>query len=222
MIAMARVGDEARPRAVADEPRPELLRYVPARAHTLLDVGCGRGELGARVKAERGATVWGIEIDPVAAGVARARLDRLLDEDVMTALDKLPRGFFDCVVLGDVLEQLVDPFAVVAVLKPLLSDDGVVIASLTNVRHFAVAWELLWRARFRHAEGSARDRTRLRFFTRRTVVELFATRGYEVTVHGIDGAQTTTQQLIYRLLPSRFRDMQWMRFAVVARPKVRR
>jgi 2-polyprenyl-3-methyl-5-hydroxy-6-metoxy-1,4-benzoquinol methylase len=202
-----------------DNPRPEMQPFVPAATRTLLDVGCAKGAFGAAVKAARGATVWGIEREPAAARVAVTRLDRLIERDISAALPELPDAYFDCIACNDVLEHLDDPYSVVAAMPRLLTPRGVVIASLPNVRYWQVALDLVWRGRWQYQDWGVLDKTHLRFFTPRTMVALFEERGFVVALHGINGPPSRLGQLAARLLPPRFRDMQFPQFAVVATRK---
>ncbi len=199
--------------------RDEMLPFIPRGTRTLLDVGCGRGAFGSNVKGALGATVWGVELNADAARIAAARIDRVLQADINVALAELPAGHFDCVTFNDVLEHLVDPYSVVERIKRLLTPAGAVVASLPNVRHFPVAWELFWNGRWDYGDAGVLDRTHLRFFTRASMRELFAARGYAVELHGITAPTTRLGRWAGRLAPARFADMQYMQFAVVAKPK---
>src|ERR1035437_628856 len=74
-------------------PRKEMLKYVPEASRTVLDVGCGEGLFGHALQQQvAGREVWGIEIDPIAAGEAEGRIDKVLVGDVETVLSGLPEG----------------------------------------------------------------------------------------------------------------------------------
>ena len=100
----------------------------------VLDVGCGIGLNGAAAR-RRGARVVGIETDREAATLARARLHEVLEVDFTdraALATHLGDRRFDTIVLGDVLEHVVDPQRALAGLLPHLDDGGRVLVSLTH------------------------------------------------------------------------------------------
>jgi hypothetical protein len=72
---------------------------------------------------------------------------------------------YDRVLLGDVLEHLRDPEAVLRWSAGLLVAGGRVVVSLPNIAHWTGRRELV-RGRFPQADHGLFDRTHLRFFTR--------------------------------------------------------
>jgi 2-polyprenyl-3-methyl-5-hydroxy-6-metoxy-1,4-benzoquinol methylase len=89
-------------------------------------------------------------------------------------------GRVDVLLLLDVLEHLRDPWTRLTELRTLLTPTGVVIASIPNVRNIKVLRPLLVSGEWQYQSSGILDRTHLRFFTRRTVLELFAGAGYEI------------------------------------------
>jgi SAM-dependent methyltransferase len=132
----------------------------------VLDVGCGAGGVGAVLKTERACEVVGLEGFPDAAATARKRLDDCLCVD-LDALEALPRGVgtFDAMVFGDVLEHLRDPARLLRALLPSLADDGVLVCSIPNVKHWSVVYPLLVRDRWTYEDAGLLDRTHVHFFT---------------------------------------------------------
>jgi 2-polyprenyl-3-methyl-5-hydroxy-6-metoxy-1,4-benzoquinol methylase len=161
--------------------RPDLFALVPGDARRVLDVGCATGALGAALKAERpDRVVVGVEIDAEMAAVAEERLDTILVQPVEQALETFGDARFDCVVCGDVLEHLVDPWAVLRGLVTLLDEGGVVVASLPNVAHLDTVVHLVFRRRWPYRARGIHDETHLRFFALANVRELFGQAGLEV------------------------------------------
>ena len=160
------------------EAHARLLAAVPPGAR-VLDAGCATGYLVA-VLAERGHDVVGFERDAEAAAIARARGLEVVTGDIEVAEDlaTLP-GPFDAVLLGDVLEHLRDPGAVLRAVKPLLATGGVVVASVPNAVHWTARRQVL-RGRFPQEDHGLFDRTHLHFFTRATMRELAREAGYDV------------------------------------------
>jgi 2-polyprenyl-3-methyl-5-hydroxy-6-metoxy-1,4-benzoquinol methylase len=88
-------------------------------------------------------------------------------------------GAFDVIAFCDVLEHLVDPWAVVAGVRPQLSKDGVVVASTPNIRQIRlVAKLLLGKWHYDPVSGSTLQRAHVRFFARNTVADKFREAGY--------------------------------------------
>jgi hypothetical protein len=115
-----------------------------------------------------------------AARVASGRLDHVLRadaEDPQLALPELPP--LDCLIYGDVLEHLRDPWATLRRHAALLHDEGVLLACVPNVQHWSVLANLL-QGRWPLAEEGLFDRTHLRWFTRDSLRELVAGCGLQL------------------------------------------
>ena len=97
-----------------DNANHDLLERIPLSAGVVLDVGCNTGALGAAYRRfNPRARLLGIEKDPVAAERAAHRLDQVAVVDVEQ--DPLPFTLdrpIDCIVYGDIIEHLRDPWAV--------------------------------------------------------------------------------------------------------------
>jgi SAM-dependent methyltransferase len=162
--------------------RHDLVAHLgPAPPSNVLDVGCADGTTGALIKSRYpGCRVVGVERDLDAARQAEQKLDRVVTGD----LNQLPLPFspgeFDYVLLGDVLEHLVDPWRVLRELGSLARREGYVIATIPNVRNWRVVRDLALRGRWEYQREGILDRTHLRFFTRRGVADLFEGAGLSI------------------------------------------
>ena len=147
-------------------------------AMNILEVGCSSGYVGATLVA-RGHRVTGIELDPAAAEAARARLDEVHCGDVDQFFDANPGNRYDAILLGDVLEHLVDPAATLRRCVAHLATDGAVAISLPCVTHGSIRAMLL-DGRWDYADYGLLDRTHLHFFSRQGMAELIAAGGLEI------------------------------------------
>lgn len=143
----------------------------------VLDIGCARGHLLGDLAIQG----WkGIGIDTDAADVATciARGLVAVELDITTGLPA-SLGSFDLVVLADVLEHLPDPLRVLRSVHSLLNPGARIVVSVPNVAHLSVRAQLLF-GRFRYSTRGILDRTHLRFFTRRTVMELLTDSNFRI------------------------------------------
>ncbi|AHJ64123.1 SAM-dependent O-methyltransferase [Granulibacter bethesdensis] len=150
-----------------DIPNPDILDRIPLSARIVLDVGCGSGALGAAYKQiNPAARVFGIETNQQAARLASSRLETVINSDVETAI--FPEellGRIDCLIYGDVLEHLQDPWTLLKNhVETLLAPGGVVIICMPNVEHWSITARLLT-GTFDYSDTGLLDRTHLRFFS---------------------------------------------------------
>ena len=145
---------------------------------SILEVGCSSGYLGASLEA-KGHRVTGIEPDPVAADAAARVLHSVWRGGLEAFLEAHPDARFDVLLLGDVLEHMVDPVATLRRALAHLAPGGSVAISLPNVAHGAVRAMLL-EGRFDYADRGLLDRTHLHFFTRRGIARFLAETGLSV------------------------------------------
>lgn len=159
--------------------RPEIVELIPITAQRILDVGCGAGGLSATLKARQTAEIHGVEIVEQAAAHARHHLDHVWNCGIEAALPELPDGYYDCIVIADVLEHLLDPLFVLTELKKKLTSNGTLIASIPNIQNWGTLSELL-QGKWDYRSEGILDRTHLRFFTRKSVEELFWGAGFRI------------------------------------------
>lgn len=157
----------------------ELVEKVSA-GHSLkiLEVGCSSGYLGAALK-EAGHHVFGVEPSHEAAQAAANVLDNVFEGTVQDFFLQFSELKFDVVIYGDVLEHLANPKDILDLTREQLTSTGVVIASVPNVAHICIRAMLL-EGRWDYAELGIMDRTHLRFFTKKTLIDLFSNSAYKI------------------------------------------
>ena len=153
-----------------DHPNTDLLERIPLGAAVVLDVGCGTGPLGAAYRRfNPRARLLGIDSDPAAAALAAQRLDEVAVVDV----EENPLPFeldrpIDCIIYGDVLEHLRDPWPVLRHQIAALSEDGTILICVPNVEHWSFADRLL-RGTWDYEPSGLLDDTHLRWFSLETM-----------------------------------------------------
>ena len=129
---------------------------------------------------------------------------------------------FDLIVCNDVIEHLPDADAFVQSVRTKLVPGGHIMASIPNMRHWEVLWQLLVRRDWKYGREGILDRTHLRFFTERSIRRLFEDAGFVVERQGgINGAFDPARRLVLNaigwLTLGHSRDVQYRQFGVLAR-----
>jgi SAM-dependent methyltransferase len=187
-----------------DQLNQDLLDRIPLSAAVVLDVGCHTGALGmAYRRLNPRARLLGIEQDPRSAELAAQRLDQVvvadLEQDPMPFVLDRP---LDCIVYGDVLEHLRDPWEVLRRQAEALSDDGVILICVPNMQHWSFANRLL-RGTWKYERSGLLDETHLRWFSLETMHEGLLAAGLapqDVMARVFDAAQA--QEFTARIAPA--------------------
>ncbi len=161
----------------AGHRRHELEPLIPDSARTVVDVGCGHGFLGERLR-RPGRLVVGIEPDWYLARQAARRLDLVLPSTAEVGLAAL-KGDLDCIVFADVLEHTTDAAAALTATANSLGPEGRLIVSVPNS-----AWAPMVRAlaagRWDTTLAGTQARDHFTAFTRLSFVDLAAQCGLRV------------------------------------------
>ncbi|MBI5566775.1 MAG: class I SAM-dependent methyltransferase [Chloroflexi bacterium] len=143
----------------------------------VLDVGCGRGQIGRILNAQFGCTVTGIEINPDFArecvGYHNIMLGSAEDATLLSSITER----FDVIICGDVLEHLRQPEIPLRALRTLLAPGGRLLISVPNVAQIRIRLMLL-RGQWTYASEGIMDATHLRWFTLKTLRQLVTACGW--------------------------------------------
>lgn len=104
------------------------------RPGRLLDVGCGEGFVLAEF-AQRGWDVAGIDFSTAGVGAANPEMaDRVTQGDVFGLLSAaiVSGKAYDLIWLGNVLEHVLDPVALLGALHRLVEPGGILVATVPN------------------------------------------------------------------------------------------
>lgn len=199
--------------------RPEIHDLISPGCRKFLDVGCNDGTFGEWLKQTRSTDlVAGIEPHPQQAALARKRLDLVVEgafPDVLTQLS----GRFDCITFNHVLEHVFDPWAALRQSLHILAPGGQVVALIPNVRYLSLVFDLVIRGRWTYTETGLLDRTHIRFFTRRSALDMFQQSGYRVVrIKRANAFGSVRAPLLSRLLAATLGELAHGAFAFVAVP----
>ncbi len=204
-----------------DNARRDVLPWLPARATRCFDLGCGSGGTLSLLRSQfPDAWLGGLEMDPASAELARAGGNTIWcgDADGFAFSEHMEEASLDLVLCLDVLEHLVDPWAVVKKLSPLLRPGGLLIASIPNIRYHKVLKSLVFDGEFEYTDSGLLDRTHLRFFVRDTAERLVACGGLQVksTASALPIKRRGLKGIANRLLGGRLDDLLITQYLIVA------
>ncbi len=195
---------------------PDLLARIPLDARLVLDVGAGAGALGATYRRRNpAARLIAIEPDEALAVEAARHYDEVHRFDIEASAPPIEPGTLDALVMGDVLEHLRDPWAVLKRDAALLARDGVLLACVPNLEHWSFTARIL-AGQWRYEPMGLFDRTHLRWFTRDGMKQALEQAGLvpleaAPRIFGREKAETFARQMEPALRAMNIDPADWLR-----------
>lgn len=162
--------------------RSEMIPFMPSEYSRVLEIGCGEGGFRSNF-IDKEHEYWGVEMQTNMP--ARERLDKVLVGTYDEVSNNLPDHYFDLIVCNDVVEHMENHIAFLNNIKSKLSASGRLVLSIPNVRYIANLAELLFQKDWRYRDSGILDRTHLRFFTKKSLIQVLAQTGW--TINKIEG-----------------------------------
>lgn len=137
----------------------------------VVEVGSATGIIGKQI-INRKFCLKGIEINEDWANEAK----KFYDEIIVSSVENVSGSFFenaDCVIFGDVLEHLAHPLTVLKKVVDSSPKKSYFIISVPNVANIWIRVQLLF-GRFDYTEKGILDKTHLRFFTHKSLLDLIS------------------------------------------------
>ncbi len=158
--------------------RCKIIKRVP-RGSKVLDIGCGDGRLANILSIKKNCRLYCVEKDPIMVCIANKKCIQIHNVDIEISDIPYEAGFFDVIILGNVLEHLKEPQDILKRLRKYLSEEGFLIYSVPSIVNWHSRLTILT-GKFKYAESGVFDRTHLRFYDFNSAKNLAIDAGYRI------------------------------------------
>jgi SAM-dependent methyltransferase len=204
-------------------PRMDLIKLIPANpANRILEIGAGGGDTLVEIKKLNLATeVIGVDLMAIPnSNQDNSAIDKFIICDVEKSPLPYAEGYFDIILLGDVVEHLFDPWSFLQKMSKLLKKDGIFVASLPNIRYYTAMYKVFFKGDFGYDTHGLFDKTHFRFFCKKNIVALFNTDEFKCTyvvprnkLLGLKGKKELLNKLTFGI----FEEFFTIQYIIVAR-----
>ncbi|HBM45762.1 MAG: Methionine biosynthesis protein MetW [Parcubacteria group bacterium GW2011_GWF2_38_76] len=170
--------DNAEYGSTSSRIRKILSFFDGIKGKKVLDVGCAGGHLGTEIK-KLGNEVTGIDISDVLIKEAEKVLDKAIVVDVQEENIPFNEGYFDIVILSEVIEHLFFPEITLEKIKNVLKKDGRLIITTPNLLVFSNRVRIFF-GNFEYTEKGIIIPEHIRFFTHDSLIKFLNKNGFEV------------------------------------------
>jgi 2-polyprenyl-3-methyl-5-hydroxy-6-metoxy-1,4-benzoquinol methylase len=206
--------------------RRDLVSFIPQNPdNRILEIGAGGGDTLVHIKkAGLAREVMGIELFEMPGTQQKnPSIDKFVVGNIETMSIEAPLNYFDVILCGDVLEHLINPWVVGDKLIPHLKVNGLFVISVPNFREMLNLYTIFFRADFRYESEGIRDKTHLRFFCRKNILELVSRPNLQVVEHcpsftkTVKGQWQYKRKIINKFTFGVFKDLFAAQYLVVAK-----
>lgn len=210
-----RVGRGRWSKNLYERPDLSLLKMIPPKAKTVLSVGSGWGATEEEL-ARQGKRVTGIPVDAVFGDCLRRRGIAAKEGPIEQVVQELHSERFDVILMQEVLHLVESPAQWLAMLVPLLSEPGVVLASSPRTYDpLRIIWYLRGEPVTAYPKNFAHSRVHR--VTRQRLAKWFAEAGMDFEI--LETCTTPTRRSIQRKLWGSWNRPLSDSFIVLAKPR---
>lgn len=164
--------------------RSDLLRLLNKNDKGLkaMEIGAGYGETLYYLKETGQASeAVGVDIFEDIEGKSNYKpIDRFIFGNIEQVDFPEYHKHFDLILLPDVLEHLIEPGKVLAKVKAYLADDGQILVSMPNIRHYSAFKKIFLKGDFKYENSGIFDYTHMRFYCKKNMADLLVSSGFEI------------------------------------------
>lgn len=89
-------------------------------------------------------------------------------------------GYFDLILLPDVLEHIFDPKVALKKVHKYLKGDGEIIVSMPNIRHYSAFVNIFIKGDFKYEDSGIFDYTHVKFYCKKNIKELLESANFRI------------------------------------------
>ena len=159
-----------------------IFDILPNDTKKILEIGTGSGAMAKAYKnINANVNYVGVEIDPDYQALSERYCNKVYLENFESPTEALLHESYDAdfIIFSDVLEHMHNPWEVLRNLSKCIPKHCRILASIPNIQHWSIQIRLL-NGDFEYADSGLLDRTHVRFFTRKTMIQLFKNNGFSI------------------------------------------
>lgn len=198
--------------------RPEVFSMISSNPLSIMEFGCGFGQLGKKIKTSWNCNLVGIELNPDAKFYLEGIYDSFFIDDIENfEIEKLNQTF-DCFIYADILEHLRNPEQILLNHLNYLNTNGQVIISIPNIRNVKIIYDLLFKGEWSYKDSGILDKTHYKFFTRKSLLAMLQNVGLKVEKISSNKDRFKFPKSVLSSVPSIFiPDLQVCQWLITAR-----
>ena len=164
-------------------PRRDLISLLPPKTGlTVLELGAGGGDTLVELKRiGKASRVVGVELFSLPGTLQN---DPLIDRFIIGNIEEMELDLDECsvdaILMGDVLEHLLDPWQTVKKVSRFVKPGGVMIASMPNIRSREAFKKIFLKGDFAYSREGLFDKTHFRWFCRKNMIELLTPENFSL------------------------------------------
>jgi len=158
--------------------RNEIIEFIPKKYNKVLEIGCSEGNF--RKNLSPNCEYWGVEADLESGEIASKKINKLIKGDFFKIHNQLPDKYFDLVICNDVIEHFEHYNLFFNIIRKKMVDNAFIIGSIPNVRYVTNLYNLIFLKDWEYANEGILDKTHLRFFTKKTLINTFSKNGFNI------------------------------------------
>jgi 2-polyprenyl-3-methyl-5-hydroxy-6-metoxy-1,4-benzoquinol methylase len=150
--------------------RSDVISFIPKRSYKkIIEVGGGQFPTLLKFNELHNAELWGIDIEPYEKKDINF-IHGSVESDLVK--NKVPDDYFDLIIANDVIEHLEDSVGFMKFAVGKLNSGGYLIVSVPNIRQIRAFYYIFIKGTFPTKESGLFDKTHLRWFCSKDVINL--------------------------------------------------